>query len=77
MLILLQAKALKSHARDKFPDKEYEGLIGKGLLASNRSITTKGRNMVENPELRARIEAYAGERGMYLDSSYKLSKKYW
>jgi hypothetical protein len=76
MVILLQAKGLKSAYRDKFADAEYAKLIEKGYLASNRSITIKGRNLVENPELKERAERYAEEKGMYLNASYKLSKKW-
>lgn len=76
LMILLQAKGLKSPYRDKFPDDEYVGLIASGYLASNRSITIKGRNMVEDPALKQKIEDYAESNGMYLNASYKLSKSY-
>lgn len=77
LLILLQAKGLKSPYRDKFADEEYAGLIAGGYLASNRSITIKGRNLVEDPALKKRVEDYAESKGMYLNGSYKLSKKFY
>lgn len=76
LVILLQAKGLKSPYRTKYPDKEYEKLIANGYLLSNRSITVKGRNIAEMPEVKEKINDWAKERGLYLDGSYKLSKSW-
>jgi hypothetical protein len=75
LLILVQAKGLKSFARKKFPDKEYENLIANGYLASNRSITVKGKNIASMPEVRDKLDSYAKANGMYFNG-YELSKSY-
>jgi hypothetical protein len=75
LLILVQAKRLKSPYRTKYPDVEYEKLIANGYLASNRSITVKGRNIVEMPELNDKLEKYAEENGLYY-SDGSMRKKY-
>jgi hypothetical protein len=77
LIILLQARGLKSPYRTKYPDQNYVKLIEKGYLASNRSITVKGKNIVEMPEVMTKIEDYAKPKGLYLTSSYKLEKDYF
>lgn len=76
LLILLGAKGLKSAYRTKYPEDKYTKLIENGYLAKNKSITIKGRNIVEMPGVKDKINKYAEENGLYLDSSYKLSKKW-
>ncbi len=76
LLILLQAKGLKSPYRTKYKDEFYEKLIKSGYLASNRSITTNGKNIANMPEVKEKIEEYAKERGLYLSGSYKLEKSW-
>ena len=76
LIILLQAKGLKSPYRTKYPDNLYMKLIEGGYLASNRSITLKGRNVAAMPETKEKIEKYADANGMYFSSSYQLSKRY-
>lgn len=75
LLILVQAKGLKSFARKKFPEKEYENLIANGYLASNRSITVKGKNIASMPDVKDKLEKYADDNGLYFDG-YELRKKY-
>lgn len=56
LLILYVAKKLKSFARPKFKDEYYDILIGKGLMKSNRSITIDGSNLLEDPDIKEKIE---------------------
>ena len=76
LIILLQAKGLKSPYRTKYPDNLYMKLIDGGYLASNRSITLKGRNIAAMPETKEKINKYAEDNGMYFNGSYQLSKRY-
>ncbi len=71
LLILLQAKGLNSFARTKYPEKEYERLIQQGYLNKNKSITTKGKNLILMPEVNQKLDAYAKEKGKYFDG-YKI-----
>jgi hypothetical protein len=76
-IILLQAKGLKSPYRTKYPDNLYTNLINQGYLASNRSVTVKGRNLANSPELMDKLDKYAEENGLYFSTgSYKMSQKY-
>lgn len=76
LIILLTTKGLKSAYRPKYPDKYYLKLIAGGYLATNRSITIKGRNVVEMSEIKNEIEKRAEKIGMeYSKYSHKLEKK--
>ena len=68
VLILQTTKSLKSFARPKFPDKFYDNLISRGLLAKNRSITNDGRNVLSSLKDRIKISAdnYHEKTGRYL-----------
>lgn len=55
LLALYQAKGLKSAYRHKFNPEVYQKLMSLGLMASNKSITSKGRNALESPELIDRL----------------------
>jgi hypothetical protein len=55
LLALYQARSLKSAYRHKFKPEIYERLITLGLLNTNKSITNKGRNLLELPELVDRL----------------------
>jgi len=77
LIALIQAKALKSPYRTKYPDNVYQGLIDQGYMASNRSVTVKGRNLANSPELMDKLNKYAEENGLYFSTgSYKMSQKY-
>lgn len=69
LLILIAARALKSHARPKFKDEHYLSLIEKGLLKNNRAITIDGLNLLQDPEViekvRAAIELFKQKTGRY------------
>jgi hypothetical protein len=71
LLILLQAKGLKSQYRQKFKDEYYDKLIKAGYLASNRSITVNGKNLANMPEVKDKLENYAKEHNKYFNG-YQL-----
>lgn len=55
LLALYQAKGLKSAYRHKFKPEIYDRLISLGLMASNKSVTNKGRNFLETPQAIERL----------------------
>lgn len=46
LVILFQARSVKTFARTRWPDIQYKNLIEKGLLKRNRSITMDGKNIL-------------------------------
>ena len=55
LIALHSAKALKSFARPKFPEEVYAGLIAKGLMMKNKSLTVAGRNALEDASVKDRL----------------------
>ncbi len=55
LLALYQAKSLIASYRHKFKPEVYARLQQLGLMAANKSITTKGRNALEYPQNSERL----------------------
>ena len=89
LLILYFSKSLKSFARPIFKDDGlYQGLVKKGLLKSNNSITVDGLNVVE--ENKQKIQSLINEKSKYYHENpdlfsklpahspfYSLESSYW
>jgi len=73
LLALYQAKSLISSYRHKFKPEVYARLIQLGLMAANKSITTKGKNALEYPQNKERL----GSQGDKLMPLIEPWRKMW
>jgi len=76
LIALLQAKNLKSFARQKFSNEVYQELISLGLMNTQRAITVDGKNLITSPKAKEKLkqikEKDQQENGMW-NTKYKIN----